>query len=60
MEHPELFYPLPCGYNFQLDERGSVQKLYEDIFYQYHNCSDVPKIYHASGGSELPPEKITK
>ena len=59
MEHPELFYSLPCGYNFQLDERGSVQKLYIDLFFQYHNCSDVPKIYHASGGSELPPEKIT-
>ena len=54
MEHPDLFYHLPCGYNFQLDTRGSTQKLYMETFSTYHNCTDVPKIYHASGGSDFP------
>ena len=54
MEHPKLFYPLPCGFNFQLDTRGATQRLYMSLFFDYHNCTDTPRIYHASGGSEFP------
>ena len=53
MEHHELFYDLSCAYNYQLD-LSMFQKEYRDIFSQYHNCTEEPKIYHGNGGAEIP------
>jgi len=54
MEHPDMFYDLPCSYNFQLDMSLAAQKEIATIFPSYHNCSMVPKIYHGNGGAEIP------
>ena len=53
MEHPDLFYDLPCAYNYQLDDSMN-RKEYAGLFHLYHNCSQHPKIYHANGGVEIP------
>ena len=53
MEHPQLFYDLPCGYNYQLD-LSMFQKEHKNIFHFYHNCTEEPKIYHGNGGTEIP------
>ena len=26
----------------------------EQLFSMYHNCTEVPKIYHANGGTDIP------
>jgi hypothetical protein len=54
MEYPDLFYDLPCAYNYQLDRAGSAQKIFEFTFRTYHNCTEEPKIYHGNGGAEIP------
>ncbi len=53
MEHPELFHPLPCEYNYQLDTMMWVEPFIE-IFPRYHNCTVDPKIYHGNGGFSIP------
>ena len=55
LEHPELFKILPCGYNFQLDT-SMFRRPFLDVFWDYHNCTDVPMIYHGNGGSHIPEE----
>lgn len=52
-EYPELFYLLPCAYNYQLDT-NMWQQEFAHIFPLYHNCSDRPKIYHGNGGATIP------
>ena len=53
MEYPELFYPLPCSYNYQLD-KSMAQPEHWEYFDLYHNCTLEAKIYHGNGGSPIP------
>jgi hypothetical protein len=55
MEYPDLFYDLPCAYNYQLD-LSMYQKEYADVYLHYHNCTQEPKIYHGNAGAEIPDE----
>ncbi len=56
-EFPQLFYALPCEYNFQLDT-GMCRKEWVDVFPAYHNCTTQAKIVHANGGVEMPFEDV--
>lgn len=53
MEHPELFYPLACGWNRQLctwwREHG-----YGDVFQLYYRCQGPVFIYHGNCNSPIP------
>lgn len=53
MEHPELFYPLACGWNRQLctwwRDHG-----YGDIFQLYYRCDGPVYIYHGNCNSPIP------
>ncbi|KAK5869822.1 hypothetical protein PBY51_024510 [Eleginops maclovinus] len=53
MEHPELFYPLACGWNRQLctwwREHG-----YVDVFQMYYRCEGLVYIYHGNCNSPIP------
>ncbi|XP_068460228.1 xyloside xylosyltransferase 1 [Clinocottus analis] len=53
MEHPELFYPLACGWNRQLctwwRDHG-----YGDVFQMYYRCNGLVYIYHGNCNSPIP------
>ncbi|XP_021173929.2 xyloside xylosyltransferase 1 [Fundulus heteroclitus] len=53
MEHPELFYPLACGWNRQLctwwRDHG-----YGDVFQLYYGCDGPVYIYHGNCNSPIP------
>jgi xylosyl alpha-1,3-xylosyltransferase len=53
MEHPELFFVLPCTWNRQLctwwGEHG-----YADVFKQYYDCSGRVNIYHGNCNTAIP------
>ncbi|XP_029988870.1 xyloside xylosyltransferase 1-like [Sphaeramia orbicularis] len=53
MEHPELFYPLGCGWNRQLctwwRDHG-----YGDVFQLYYHCDEPVYIYHGNCNSPIP------
>lgn len=53
MEHPELFYPLACGWNRQLctwwRDHG-----YGDVFQMYYRCDGVVYIYHGNCNTPIP------
>ncbi|XP_034565986.1 xyloside xylosyltransferase 1 [Notolabrus celidotus] len=53
MEHPELFYPLACGWNRQLctwwRDHG-----YGEVFQMYYRCSGPVYIYHGNCNSPIP------
>ncbi|KAJ8403199.1 hypothetical protein AAFF_G00354160 [Aldrovandia affinis] len=53
MEHPELFSPLPCGWNRQLctwwREHG-----YGDVFQLYYHCPGPVHIYHGNCNTPIP------
>lgn len=53
MEHPELFYPLACGWNRQLctwwRDHG-----YGDVFQMYYRCEGLVYIYHGNCNSPIP------
>ncbi|XP_074524683.1 xyloside xylosyltransferase 1 [Halichoeres trimaculatus] len=53
MEHPELFYPLACGWNRQLctwwRDHG-----YGEVFQLYYRCSGPIYIYHGNCNSPIP------
>lgn len=53
MEHPELFYPLACGWNRQLctwwRDHG-----YGEVFQLYYRCSGPVYIYHGNCNSPIP------
>ena len=53
MEHPDLFYNLPCSFNWQLDTNMATDP-WREVFDSYHNCTLRPKIYHGNGGAEIP------
>uniref|UniRef100_A0A1A7YAK0 Xyloside xylosyltransferase 1 n=1 Tax=Iconisemion striatum TaxID=60296 RepID=A0A1A7YAK0_9TELE len=53
MEHPELFYPLACGWNRQLctwwRDHG-----YGDVFQLYYRCDGPVYIFHGNCNSQIP------
>ncbi|XP_041647686.1 xyloside xylosyltransferase 1 [Cheilinus undulatus] len=53
MEHPELFYPLACGWNRQLctwwRDHG-----YGEVFQLYYRCNGPVYIYHGNCNSPIP------
>ncbi|KAG5851471.1 hypothetical protein ANANG_G00093790 [Anguilla anguilla] len=53
MEHPELFSPLPCGWNRQLctwwRDHG-----YGDVFQLYYRCEGPVHIYHGNCNTSIP------
>ncbi|CAJ1060725.1 xyloside xylosyltransferase 1 [Xyrichtys novacula] len=53
MEHPELFYPLACGWNRQLctwwRDHG-----YGEVFHLYYRCNGPVYIYHGNCNSPIP------
>lgn len=53
MEHRELFYLLPCGWNRQLctwwREHG-----YGDVFQLYYHCDGPVHIYHGNCNTPIP------
>ncbi|KAM3619100.1 uncharacterized protein V6R79_003018 [Siganus canaliculatus] len=53
MEHPELFYPLACGWNRQLctwwRDHG-----YGDVFQLYYRCGGPVYIYHGNCNTPIP------
>ncbi|TSW35247.1 Xyloside xylosyltransferase 1 [Bagarius yarrelli] len=53
MEHPELFYPLDCGWNRQLctwwRDHG-----YGDVFQLYFRCDKPVQIYHGNCNTPIP------
>lgn len=53
MEHPELFYPLPCGWNRQLctwwRDHG-----YGEVFQLYFRCEGPVFIYHGNCNTPIP------
>uniref|UniRef100_H3CYS5 Xyloside xylosyltransferase 1 n=1 Tax=Tetraodon nigroviridis TaxID=99883 RepID=H3CYS5_TETNG len=53
MEHPELFYPLACGWNRQLctwwRDHG-----YGDVFQLYYRCDGPVYIYHGNCNTPIP------
>ena len=54
-DHPELFHPLPCEYNYQLDVTMN-NNLFRHIFHKFHSCREEPKIFHGNGGTPIPDE----
>lgn len=53
MEHPELFYPLACGWNRQLctwwRDHG-----YGEVFQLYYRCDGPVYIYHGNCNTPIP------
>ncbi|XP_033821281.1 xyloside xylosyltransferase 1 [Periophthalmus magnuspinnatus] len=53
MEHPELFYPLACGWNRQLctwwRDHG-----YGEVFQMYYRCEGPVHIYHGNCNTPIP------
>ncbi|XP_024135194.1 xyloside xylosyltransferase 1 [Oryzias melastigma] len=53
MEHPDLFYSLPCGWNRQLctwwRDHG-----YGEVFQLYYHCDGPVYIYHGNCNSPIP------
>ncbi|XP_014666199.1 PREDICTED: xyloside xylosyltransferase 1-like [Priapulus caudatus] len=53
LEHEDLFYTLPCTWNYQLctwwRDHG-----YTDIFEQYFTCEGDVMVYHGNCGSQIP------
>lgn len=53
MEHPELFYPLACGWNRQLctwwRDHG-----YGEVFQLYYHCDGPIYIYHGNCNTPIP------
>lgn len=53
MEHPELFYPLSCGWNRQLctwwRDHG-----YGEVFQLYYRCDEPVYIYHGNCNTPIP------
>uniref|UniRef100_A0AAV2KU24 Xyloside xylosyltransferase 1 n=2 Tax=Knipowitschia caucasica TaxID=637954 RepID=A0AAV2KU24_KNICA len=53
MEHPQLFYPLACGWNRQLctwwRDHG-----YTDVFHMYYHCEGPVYIYHGNCNTPIP------
>lgn len=56
MEHPELFRQLDCGWNRQLDESSAIDEKLSNMFTACHRCDERVRIYHANGGSDMPPD----
>ena len=56
MEHPGLFYSLPCGWNRQLctwwRDNG-----YRDVFPMYFRCDGPIRIYHGSCNAQIPDDE---
>ncbi|KAK3097344.1 hypothetical protein FSP39_008812 [Pinctada imbricata] len=53
MEHEELFYFLPCGWNRQLC-RWWEDKGYNDVFSSYFECQGHISIYHGNCNTPIP------
>ena len=47
LEHPELFYILPCSWNKQLC-RWWEDKGYKEVFHQYYDCPRTIDVYHGN------------
>jgi len=53
LEHPELFYILPCNWNRQLCQWWK-SKGYDDVFEQFYECKGVISLYHGNCNSQIP------
>ena len=47
-EMEELFYPLPCQYNVQMDQTYNKDQ-YKDMWTVYHKCDITTMILHRNG-----------
>jgi len=47
-EMEELFYPLPCQYNVQMDQTYNTDQ-YKDMWTVYHKCDITTMILHRNG-----------
>lgn len=53
LEHPELFYTLPCNWNRQLCQWWR-SKGYDDVFDQFYECQGSISLYHGNCNSRIP------
>jgi len=53
MEHPELFYILPCNWNRQLCQWWK-SKGYDNVFEQFYECKGIISLYHGNCNSQIP------
>jgi len=53
MEHPELFYLLPCNWNRQLCQWWK-SKGYDNVFDQFYECKGIISLYHGNCNSQIP------
>lgn len=54
MDHVDLFCPLNCSWNRQLDESAAGDDKFSAIFRIFHQCDEAINIFHANGGSDFP------
>lgn len=52
LEHENLFYTLPCSWNYQLCVWWKNNG-YSEVFDQYHKCNDQVKIYHMNCNTQI-------
>lgn len=57
MEHPELFYPLDCSWNRQMDISAFADEKFTGVFEEFHRCDGKIRIFHANGGSTFPDDE---
>jgi xylosyl alpha-1,3-xylosyltransferase len=55
LEHPELFYTLPCNWNRQLCQWWK-SKGYDDQFDDFYQCQGFINVYHGNCNSLIPAE----
>ena len=53
LEHPHLFYTLPCNWNRQLCQWWK-SKGYDDIFDLFYECKGFISLYHGNCNSQIP------
>ncbi|KAG0699484.1 Xyloside xylosyltransferase 1 [Chionoecetes opilio] len=53
LDHPDLFYSLPCGWNRQLCDWWRNHG-YQDVFDLYFNCSEELKVIHGNCKTPIP------
>lgn len=53
MEHPEMFYILPCTWNRQLC-RWWEGHGYRNVFEEYHRCEGTVQLYHGNCNTPIP------
>ncbi|MCL4120782.1 UNVERIFIED_CONTAM: hypothetical protein GTU68_027720 [Idotea baltica] len=58
LDHPEIFYTLPCGWNRQLCQWWNNDP-FKEVFPQYFKCDEDIKLLHGNCKAKIPDEDNT-